>query len=164
MAAKIVSIGLIVGTLVGLIATSPDRTAQDKMSKTAALAKAKDPALKTILQRQRDGHFYVDALVNDNLVHFLVDTGASSIALTPDDARAVGIDVDPGKFEIVGRGASGDVTGQIVNVHHIAIGQKEAWNLTSVVLADATDVSLLGQSYLAQIGSVSIENDRMTLY
>jgi aspartyl protease family protein len=92
-----------------------------------------------------------------------VDTGASSIALTQEDARAAGVDFSPEKFQIVGSGASGEVTGQFVTIHHIALGQKEAWDLKSVVLKDGLGISLLGQSFLEQISSVSISRDQMTL-
>ena len=164
MSGKIIVAGSVAVIMFGiaLLGYQPVQVDRAK-TRAAAMARATDPSLETVLQRQRDGHFYVDALVNDKLVHFLVDTGASGIALTQDDARTVGIAVDPAKFEIVGQGASGDVQGQFVNVHHIAIGQKEAWDLPSVVLADGMDVSLLGQSYLSQIGSVAIVGDKMTL-
>lgn len=127
------------------------------------MAQATDKALATVIERSPDGHFYVNALVNDNLIRFLVDTGASSIALTQADAQAAGIPVNPADVEIVARGASGDVRGARVDIHHIAIGQKEAWDLPSVVITDDMDVSLLGQSYLSQIASVSIMNDKMIL-
>ncbi|MDB5714650.1 MAG: aspartyl protease [Sphingomonadales bacterium] len=129
----------------------------------AAYARATDKSIDTVLQRHSDGHFYADVMVNDHVVHFLVDTGASSIALTQDDARTAGVDFNPASFEVVGRGASGDVEGQHVNIHHVAMGQKEAWDLKSVVLKDGLGTSLLGQSFLEQIGSVSINRDEMTL-
>ena len=40
-----------------------------------------DPATEVELERGSDGHFYADAEVNGHSVHFLVDTGASAIAL-----------------------------------------------------------------------------------
>ncbi len=129
----------------------------------AAVAAATNPALDTVLDRQSDGHFYADAMVNDNALRFVVDTGASVVALTKDDARAAGIAFNPSRFTVVARGASGNVRGQQVIVHHLSIGQKEAWDVEAVVVDDGLDVSLLGQTYLSQIGSVSIANDKMTL-
>ena len=160
---KLIFAFVVIGAVLGFMVPSGQRPLpQAQPARAAAMAHATDKALDTVLERQPNGHFYVDALVNGKLVHFLVDTGASGVALTQDDARTVGITVDPTKFEIVGRGASGDVRGQRVDIHHIAIGQKEAWDLPSVVLTDM-DISLLGQTYLSQIGSLTIENNRMTL-
>ena len=42
----------------------------------------------------RDGHFHLTAEVNGQPVRFMVDTGASSIALGPEDARRIGLDLD----------------------------------------------------------------------
>jgi aspartyl protease family protein len=131
--------------------------------RAAAIARATDKSLETVLTRHADGHFYADVMINDHVIHFLVDTGASSIALTQEDASAAGVEFSPDKFEIVGRGASGEVTGQFVTIHHVALGQKEAWDLRSVVLKDGLGISLLGQNFLEQISSVSISQDEMKL-
>ena len=161
MSSKVVWGVMLAAALVGYLRPSSNRSTPT--TQTAAMAQATDKALATVIERSPDGHFYVNALVNDNLIRFLVDTGASSIALTQADAQAAGIPVNPADVEIVARGASGDVRGARVNIHHIAIGQKEAWDLPSVVITDDMDVSLLGQSYLSQIASVSIMNDKMIL-
>lgn len=161
MSSKVVWGVMLAAALVGYLRPSSNRSTPN--TRTAAMAQATDKALATVIERSPDGHFYVNALVNDNLIRFLVDTGASSIALTQADAQAAGIPVNPADVEIVARGASGDVRGARVNIHHIAIGQKEAWDLPSVVITDDMDVSLLGQSYLSQIASVSIMNDKMIL-
>jgi aspartyl protease family protein len=131
--------------------------------KAAAVARATNPALDTVLDRRDDGHFYVNAMVGETAINFVVDTGASVVALTQSDARAAGIPFDPSRFRVIARGASGDVRGQQVTIHRLSIGQKEAWDVEAVVVADGLDISLLGQSYLGQIGSVSIANDKMTL-
>ncbi len=162
---KPVLVVIVFGAVVGFLWPTGSRGPEAKpaAAKQAAVAAATNPALDTVLDRKDDGHFYVDALVNDNAIHFVVDTGASVVALTQEDARAAGIRFDPSRFQVVARGASGDVRGQQVTVHHLSIGQKEGWDVEAVVVADGLDVSLLGQSFLGQIGSVSIANDKMTL-
>ena len=44
------------------------------------------------VRAHRDGHFYIDSRVNGQGVRFLVDTGASVVALSPDDAERIGFD------------------------------------------------------------------------
>lgn len=117
---------------------------------------------ETVLLRDTSGHFYADADVNYGRVRFLVDTGASTIALTEADARSVGIQIDPTQYRVVGQGASGEVYGQPITIDSIALDGKRVTGLSGVVLRDG-DVSLLGQSFLSRVGSVSIEADRMTL-
>ncbi len=158
---------IVFGAMVGFMWPTGDdgarKAALSKEAKAAAIARATDPALDTVLNRTSDGHFYVDAMVGETAINFMVDTGASIVALTKADARAAGVSFDPSRFRVIARGASGDVRGQKVTIRRLSIGQKEAWDIEAVVVADGLDVSLLGQSYLEQIGSVSIANDRMTL-
>jgi aspartyl protease family protein len=118
---------------------------------------------ETVLPRHEDGHFYADALVNGQSIHFLVDTGASMIALTASDAQKIGMNFSPNEFEVVGRGASGDVLGKQVTFHHVTLDNKEAWDLHGAVLAEGLGVSLLGQNFLAQVGTVEIRGDQMIL-
>ena len=116
----------------------------------------------TVLARASNGHFYTDAFVNKKTVHFVVDTGATDVALTIDDARMAGIKVDPDHFRIVGTGASGAVMGQEVSLNEVSLDGKRAYGLKGVVLQGLT-VSLLGQNYLRQLHGVQIDGDTMTL-
>ena len=59
----------------------------------------------TSLPRQGDGHFYADAYVNDVSTRFMVDTGASTIALTGEDAEAIGLYWSDEDVQPVARGA-----------------------------------------------------------
>jgi aspartyl protease family protein len=114
------------------------------------------------LDRQADGHFYADAEINGTRVRFLVDTGASTVALTEQDARRIGIPFFSSEFEVVGRGASGDVRGKRVTLDRVRIGNAEVDSVDAAVIADA-DTSLLGQSFLRHLHSVEIRDDRMIL-
>src|SRR5690349_9244692 len=69
-----------------------------------------------VLQRSENGHFYADVEVNGVPVHMLVDTGASGIALSADDARRAGIATSIGMNDVVGQGAGGSVHGDFVTI------------------------------------------------
>src|SRR5579863_1093531 len=51
-----------------------------------------------VFHRASDGHYYVDAEVNGAPIHFMVDTGASYVTLSPDDARTAGLDLSDTDF------------------------------------------------------------------
>jgi aspartyl protease family protein len=119
--------------------------------------------LEITLDRKGDGHFYATVDVNGRPIRFLVDTGATAIALTANDARALGFGWTPAELTTVGRGASGEVMGKIVELHHVKLGGKEAWNMRAAIIPEGLPVSLLGQSFLSQIGSVKIANNQMVL-
>lgn len=127
------------------------------------LAPGQTPPLQTVLQRSANGHFYVDAEVNGEMVHFLVDTGATTVALTEEDAARAGIAFSPQQFTTVGQGASGPISGEVVSVGRIKIDQKDEYDVPGVVLDHGLGVSLLGQSFLSRIHSVAINGDQMTL-
>jgi len=117
----------------------------------------------TVIERQSDGHFYASALVNSHDTHFLVDTGASIIALTGEDASALGLDWSDDQLSKVGRGASGDVMGVPVSLDSVELGGYEARDVEAVIIPEGLDVSLLGQSFLSQLRGVRIDGDHMVL-
>lgn len=117
---------------------------------------------ETLLERRGNGHFYVTAEVNGHPVDFVVDTGATTVALTTGDANRLGLDFDPGEFTTVGRGASGDVRGKQVRLDVIDIDGKRVPQVPGVIV-EGLDVSLLGQSYLSRISAVQMNGDHMTL-
>ena len=121
-----------------------------------------EPRRVTELERSPSGHFYVHAKVNGQLVRFIVDTGASGVALTREDAERVGIKFDPAAFEVVGEGASGPVHGKLVTIDSVEIEGKLVNDVKGVVLADS-NLSLLGQSYLTRMGEVHMSGDYMIL-
>jgi len=119
-------------------------------------------ALEVTLDRSADKHFYANANVNGHDIRFLVDTGASETALTEEDARKVGIAIDPRQYELLGQGASGIVRGQYVELKSIELGGIHERNAKAVVVQGAT-VSLLGQPFLEGIDEIVIRKGEMLL-
>ena len=117
---------------------------------------------ETVLERGPGGHFFTVANINGEPIRLVVDTGATDVALTLDDARRAGVNFDPSQFQVVGTGASGDVRGQEVELNEVDLDGKKVDGIHGVVLEGLT-VSLLGQNYLRKLDSVSISGDKMTL-
>jgi len=115
-----------------------------------------------VIARSSDHHYYADAKVNGHLVHFMIDTGASETALTEEDAKEVGLAIDPKNYEVVGDGASGMVRGQYVQLKSIDIGGIRQDEARAVVVPGAT-VSLLGQPFLEKIDEIIIRQGEMRL-
>ncbi|HEV2818595.1 MAG TPA: TIGR02281 family clan AA aspartic protease [Allosphingosinicella sp.] len=112
------------------------------------------------IARSPDGHFYLDAQVNGAQVRFLVDTGASVVALTAADAQRAGI-VLPSE-RATAQGAGGDVEVMPVTIERIAAGPLAARDVPAAIAPELA-VSLLGQSFLERVGSVEISGDTMVL-
>jgi aspartyl protease family protein len=117
---------------------------------------------ETRLKPGPGGHFHTTALVNGHPVEFIVDTGATGIALTVADARRIGIRVDESSFQVVGSGASGPVRGQMITLSSVSVDGKEVRTLRGAVL-EGLGVSLLGQAYQSRIGEVRMSGGEMIL-
>jgi aspartyl protease family protein len=113
------------------------------------------------LQRQSDGHFYANGTVQGTTTQFLVDTGASVIALTGADARAAGLTWSNADIVPIGSGASGTVFGVSTMIDEVEIGGLTQRNVRAVIIPEGLEISLLGQSFLSEIKSVEIAGDRM---
>ena len=118
---------------------------------------------ETVLERESNGHFYTHAKINDReLIHFVVDTGATDVVLTVDDARRLGIPVNPAEFMVIGEGAGGPVRGKGITLDSVEIDGKRVENVRAAIL-ERTTLSLLGQSYLSRMGEVEMSGDYMVL-
>jgi len=115
----------------------------------------------TTLRRSPDGHFYAEAQVNGARLRLLVDTGASGLVLTRADAQRAG--VAAGDFTATGQGAGGTVRLMPTTLGRVAIGPLSADNVPAMVAEDRLPVSLMGQNFLARIGTVTIRGDEMVL-
>ena len=145
------------GIVIGLAWPSDRSTAP-----AASAVSAADGPRETVLERSEGGHFYANVEVNGELVRFLVDTGASGVALTEADAERIGLDFDRGAYEQVGLGASGPVRGKFVTLDKVSLDGKAARNVDGAIL-EGSDMSLLGQNYLGRF-SVEMRGDTMRIY
>lgn len=114
-----------------------------------------------VIERAPDNHFYAEAQVNGARLRFMVDTGASIIVLTRADAQRAGI--AQGSYSARATGAGGEVRLMPTEIERLALGPLSAANVPAMVAEDGLPVSLLGQSFLARVGSVEIRGDRMIL-
>lgn len=159
---KALCIVIAVGIGIGLALPSARRSPAQIVPAAGAALQSDDVRRDTVLERENNGHFYVHARVNGELVRFIVDTGASNVALTVEDARRVGLKFDPGEFQYVGEGASGPVRGKLVRLNRVSIEGKTVDDVGGVIL-EGSHLSLLGQSYLARMGEVQMVGDTMVL-
>jgi aspartyl protease family protein len=118
---------------------------------------------ETTIDRAPDGHFYADANVEGMPVHFLVDTGSTTVALTGSDASNAGLSWDDDQLRIVAKGASGPVYGVPATLNSVSLGDFTRHDVAAVIVPQGLPVSLLGQSFLSQFGKLDISGDRMTL-
>ena len=110
-----------------------------------------------------DGHFVVEASVDGRPVQFLVDSGASDVVLSPQDAERLGIDLKSLRFDRVYKTANGMVRGAPIRLKNVTIGPIALTDVRASVNGAAMDTSLLGMSFLSRLSAWRVEGDRLTL-
>lgn len=129
-----------------------------------SLARDERPSDRLTIPASPDGHFYVDAFVGGTPVRFLVDTGATSVALSRDDAWRLGIAPANEHFTHVSETANGRVRVAPVLIDSLRIGDYWIEDVEAVVIDNELAVSLLGMSYLRRLSNVEITDRTLTLY
>ncbi|PKQ14134.1 MAG: TIGR02281 family clan AA aspartic protease [Alphaproteobacteria bacterium HGW-Alphaproteobacteria-1] len=115
------------------------------------------------LPRAPDGHYYLTAEVNGVPLHFVVDTGASQIVLSQQDAGRAGIDT--ASLVYTGRAvtANGTVRTAPVRLDRVEVGPIRDTNVRAVVNGGEMAGSLLGMAYLQRFSRVEITGGKLVL-
>ncbi|WP_421836683.1 retropepsin-like aspartic protease family protein [Novosphingobium sp.] len=131
-------------------------------SKDAPAPKRGGPAEMVEIARDGQGQFHLNVDVGGESVRFLVDTGADVVALTEDDADRLGLRPDPSEYRPMLQTASGTGMAAPVEIERLTIGGHDLTGIEAVVVPDLP-VSLLGQSVLRRLGSVTLKGDRLLI-
>lgn len=139
--------------------STPLRTDQAK----AVAARPSEPPTLTVAADYR-GHYVVHPSIDNLRIQMLVDTGASLVALTAKDARALGIRPSSADYKMTLNTANGTVKGARVNLREVRLGAILVRNVEAVVLPEgALSMSLLGTSFLGKLRGYEVQTGRMVL-
>ena len=116
------------------------------------------------IPRARDGHYYVKAKINGVDINFLVDTGASDLVLTREDAEKVGINVATLPFLGSANTANGTVPIAYTRLAEVRLGSYLDSAVSASISGGEMVKSLLGMSYLGLYERIEILSDRLVLY
>lgn len=117
-----------------------------------------------ILHKRLNGHFEADVAVDGKTISMLVDTGASMVALSHDDAIRIGIDTSRLDYTMTVMTANGRAQAAPITLEQIAIGPIIRSNVSASVAQDGQlDQSLLGMSFLETLGSMQMQTDELRL-
>lgn len=117
-----------------------------------------------LVVRDTTGHFHINATVNSRPVTFLLDTGASAVVLTYEDARSAGFSTADLNFSMPVSTANGRTVVAPVKIASINVGDARFTNVRAFVAQpDALETSLFGMSVLDRLKGWKIEGDRLVL-
>ncbi|MGI1661312.1 retropepsin-like aspartic protease family protein [Palleronia sp. KMU-117] len=113
--------------------------------------------------RAFDGHYYLTLRLDGTPVDFVVDTGATDIVLSREDARRIGIDPDGLAYTGIAMTANGQVRTARARVGEIAIGAIADRDVAVSVTDGEMPGSLLGMAYLQRFARIEIADGRLLL-
>lgn len=121
------------------------------------------PAIE--VARARDGDFNIRVDVNGNRIPMLVDTGASSVVLTPEDAVAAGLPMELLRFDIPIDTANGRGKAAAVVLDRLSIaGSIDEREVPALVASPGTlKHSLLGMTFLSRLDSFEIRGEKLVM-
>jgi aspartyl protease family protein len=149
----------------GRQAAAPARTSVDQAEPTKTEVETDRRPGRDIVRLRADGrgHFSAQAYINGSAIDVLVDTGATTVALTWDDARAAGIRVSESDFTAQSRTANGIATFASVTIGRLSIGDIELTRVQGhVARRGQLSTTLLGMSFLGKI-SVEMKDRELVL-
>ena len=107
------------------------------------------------------GHFITGGSINGRSVRFMVDTGATVLALGRDEALRLGLDLGSARAALA-ETANGTVPVQMLTLTRVRVGDVEVANVSAMVIPSAMPYVLLGNSFLTRF-QMRRENDVMRL-
>jgi aspartyl protease family protein len=113
--------------------------------------------------RAADGHYWAEARIDGRAVRVLVDTGASVVALTRDDALRLGLKLSPTDFDRTVQTASGPARAAAVSLGSVAVAGAEVTEVQALVVENGLAQSLLGMSYLGRLSAFEATPAALTL-
>ena len=116
---------------------------------------------RIVLLAGSGGHFMTAGQINGKAVQFLVDTGATAVAMGAQDAERAGVNFKAGQPVMMAT-ANGTVQGYRIRLDSVRVGDVEVFGVDAVVTPQPMPYMLLGNSFLTRFQMLR-ENDQMTL-
>lgn len=119
---------------------------------------------RAVLQADSAGHYTANAVINGRPVDVLVDTGATTVAISSETARRLGLSVPNSAFTVPVDTANGRVMAAAVTLDEVRIGEVSVRHVGALVLpADILGTSLLGMTFLNGLQKFESAGARMIL-
>ncbi|MGJ7501603.1 retropepsin-like aspartic protease family protein [Variovorax sp. ZT5P49] len=116
---------------------------------------------RVVLSADSRGHFMTQGAINGRPVTFMLDTGATAVALSADDAQRIGLDYSKGE-RVMMNTANGATTGYRLRLQSVRVGDVEVYDIDAIISPQAMPFVLLGNSFINRF-SMRRDADQMVL-
>lgn len=142
---------------------APIATATEAPVEAKPIAPKRSASVVSVPKDRRTGQYLIRGRVDSGSVEFLVDTGASAVALTWEDARKSGVRVNTLTFDVPISTAGGRNYAAAVKLKSVSLGGITLRDVDALVVKDGLDISLLGMSYLGRLQRVEATPNALLL-
>lgn len=132
-------------------------------SLSAMLSDQQVSGTETRIRMAEDGHFWADVEIDGIRRRMLIDSGATTTALSIATATAAGLDPDESPFATVVDTANGAVTARTATARRVTIGNVTATDLGVVTSAAFGDTDVIGMNFLSRLDSWRAERGTLIL-
>ena len=116
---------------------------------------------RIVLTADPSGHFLPQGQINGKSVQFLLDTGATTVAMGAADAKRINLKYEHGQ-KVRMNTANGTSTGYLIRLDSVKVGDVVAYDVEAVVSPQPMPFVLLGNSFLNRF-QMQKTNDQLTL-
>ncbi len=136
-------------------------TPQPPHPRSDGIAVAEPPATQ-IYHASRGNQFFLTGTINGNQINFLVDTGATYVSLSAEDAQRLGFDLAKLNWNKAMQTANGVTHNAQVTLGDVRLDRIVQYNVPAIVMRQS-GISLLGMSFLSRLRSWQISNGVLTI-
>ena len=118
---------------------------------------------ETRIRQDADGHFYVEAEIDGVKRRMLIDSGATTTALSVGTAKALGLDLNESPFAALIQTANGRVAADTARVKELSVGSIRMRDLGVVVSPAFGDTDVLGMNFLSRLASWHVDGQTLVM-
>ncbi|GGC22159.1 hypothetical protein GCM10011371_07260 [Novosphingobium marinum] len=157
------NLGLLAALLLTIAQVTRFTTGSDLALPQLGMPEQTVEGAETRVDMHRDGHFWLQANVNGVPRRFLVDTGATLTAISPQTAQDARVPARAMRQTVLMRTANGQVRAELASIGELQFGNIVARDLDAVVAPGLGETNVLGMNFLSRLASWRVEGRTLIL-
>src|SRR5437899_10506277 len=164
LGAFMIGLGTIMARMADRMTLAPAQANSASLKVAAVETSTQTVARRLSIPRDARGHFQTEGRIDGQRIGFMIDTGASVIALNESSAARFGLRPSSGDYNATVTPANGTVKGARARIAMVEIGELIVRDVDAMVLPDAAlSENLLGLSFLSKLKRFEYANGKMVL-
>jgi aspartyl protease family protein len=157
------NLGLVAALLLTIAQVARFTTGSDLALPQIGMPEQRVAGSETRIPMSRDGHFWLEASINGVPRRFLIDTGATLTAISPDTATAAAVPQQAMRQTVTLRTANGSIRAELATIGELRFGNIVARDLDAVIAPGMGETNVIGMNLLSRLASWRVEQQTLVL-